>query len=110
MASLTIHPAQGVRPKDARPPPGPQRKKERRVEIDVGVVLFTFKESRLPKHKLDHNFKGSLLKNSHLLKYIYRDRNLDSHTVWNFIQQRKINLTHNVIYEVEKEQFDSHKG
>ena len=106
VSSLTIDPVQAVRPKDKRPPPGPQRTKERRVEIDAGVVLFTYKESRLPKQKLDHNSKVSLLKNSQLLKYIYRDRNLDSRTVWNYIQQRKINLTHNVIYEVEKGQFD----
>ena len=78
VSSLTIHPVQAVRPKDKRPPPGPQRTKERRVEIDAGIVLFTYKEFRLPKQKLDHNSKVSLLKNSHLLKYIYRDRNLDS--------------------------------
>ena len=65
---------QAVKPKEMRPPPGPQRKREKKEEEmveEAGVVLFTYKESRLPKHKLDDQSKVDLLKKSQILKYIY---------------------------------------
>ena len=99
---------QAVKPKEMRPPPGPQRKKEKKEEETVeeaGVVLFTYKESRLPKHKLDHQSKVGLLKKSQILKYIYRNRTLDRGAVWQMILQKKINLNDHVIYEVDRGQY-----
>ena len=97
---------QSVRVKDMKPPPGPQRKKEKkeeeRGEVDAGIVL-----SRLPGHKLDHMAKVGFLKRSQILKYIYRNKSLDRGAVWNKVLQKRINLTDNVIYEVEREQYDN---
>ena len=96
-----------------KPPPGPQRKREKkeeeRGEVDAGIVLFTYRESRLPGHKLDHMAKVGFLKRSQILKYIYRNKTLDRGAVWNMILQKRINLTDSVIYEVEREQYDSLK-
>ena len=100
---------QAVKPKEMRPPPGPQRKREKKEEEmvdEAGVVLFTYKESRLPKHKLDHQSKVGLLKKSQILKYIYRNKTLDRGAVWQMILQKKINLNDNVIYEVDRDQYD----
>ena len=100
---------QAVKPKEMRPPPGPQRKKEKKEEEmveEAGVVLFTYKESRLPKHKLDHQSKVGLLKKSQILKYIYRNKTLDRGAVWQMILQKKINLNDNVIYEVDRDQYE----
>ena len=92
-----------------RPPPGPQRKKEKKEEEmmeEAGVVLFTFKESRLPKHKLDHQSKVGFLKNSQILEYIYRNKTFDRGAVWQMILQKKINLNNNAIYEVDRDQYE----
>ena len=101
---------QSARVKDRKPPPGPQRKKEKkeeeREEIDAGIVLFTYRGSRLPGHKLDHTAKVGFLKNTQILKYIYRNKSLDRGAVWNMVLHKRINLNDNVIYEVEREQFD----
>ena len=100
---------QAVKAKEMRPPPGPQRKKEKKEEEmmeEAGVVLFTFKESRLPKHKLDHQSKVGFLKNSQILKYIYRNKTLDRGAVWQMILQKKINLNDNAIYEVDRDQYE----
>ena len=100
---------QSTRVKDMKPPPGPQRKKEKKEEereVDAGIVLFTYRGSRLPGHKLDHIAKVGLLKRSQILKYIYRNKSLDRGAVWNMVLQKRINLTDNVIYEVEREQYD----
>ena len=101
---------QSVRVKDMKPPPGPQRKKEKKEEekgeVDAGIVLFTYRGCRLPGHKLDHMAKVGFLKRSQILKYIYRNKSLDRGAVWNMVLQKRINLTDNVIYEVEREQYD----
>ena len=84
---------QSVRVKDMKPPPGPQRKKEKkeeeRGEVDAGIVLFTYRGSRLPGHKLDHMAKVGFLKRSKILKYIYRNKSLDRGAVWNMVLQKK---------------------
>ena len=69
-------------------------------------MLFTFRGSRLPGHKLDHMAKVGFFKRSQILKYIYRNKSLDRGAVWNMVLQKRINLTDNVIYEVEREQYD----
>ena len=71
-------------------------------------MLFTYKESRLPKHKLDHQSKVGFLKKktTNFEIYIYRNKTLDRGTVWNMILQKKINLNDNVIYEIDRDQYD----
>ena len=95
---------QGSIPK-VKPPSGPAPKKDRKEE-DPGVVLFTFRESKLPRHKMDHNTIVKYIKTSQMQRYIYWNKRFKEGTVWSMIQKKLVNLTNCIIYDVDKEQHD----
>ena len=95
---------QGAVPK-VKPSSGPASKKDRKEE-DPGVVLFTFRDSKLPRHRVDHNTIVKHIKTSQILRYIYRNKGFKEGMVWSMIQKKQVNLTHCTIYDVDKEQYD----
>ena len=80
--------------------------KEERKEKDTGAVLLILRESRLPRHKMDHCSKVGFLKNSEILEYMYQNKRLNKEKVWNMILQKKINLVHRMVYEPDQKHYE----
>ena len=72
-------------------PPLPKREKKEKEE-DPGVVLFTYKDSRLPKGKLNHETIIKFFKTQQPLKYIYRNTDFLETDLFKAIIQGKVNL------------------